>query len=797
MKLSKSSNKATYYIDLSYGCSQRPLDNSRQANLQVLPATFSASDDILFCPPSLLSECDIARREKEALDLVDIQNRLNITDKELSEFELELEYGVTNRKSSFRADYNLTENAENRLPIKSSNQGKKIELPSRRSTEKNVALGDKRKKKSVKSPKKDPTLKHGTRKRVSEMLRSELAKSMSNVRALSDAVKKDVASIQWMCRGLVKNEERYPGAQHRLKSWGTHQIVLATKYLILVAEANAYSRWKALMMVAREKEKRMKYLQYQGLRKLGHATHHVGIRYISGRWLRWGKVVLHYRKVERQRLEYKSAVIIQNLCRSVSAKIVAFYMKQLREIRSATFLQAFVRRICALRVYRTLQHERKLRNASVVIQCAYRCYHALHSLYQLRVSRVRRNSSIDVQRLFRGMRGRKVARTFADKRRIFNAACNIQSLWRGIHGREKANARKLFVKRNNASIVIQAFVRGSLSTKKVKMLRLEAERLIVLQKRMSVKLQRAYRSHRKIVLTKLEMVTQVALARRKFRAAARIQSLFRGVQARVLFSAMMEEHFNIMVTNARRWQETWGEDVNCWYYYDTETEQTLWEPPASGYTKSDTRLVLQDGSVVDDPWSEQAEIVHAKCDDCDEAIATRQCDQCGDKYCSACYTRAHPKGGRRELHTYVHIGPIECEECSQKQAKKWCTMCDGPFCLSCFEKMHSRGYRSLHAYCNIYKSGNISPRAWGPDGSAAGMFVPGSTYDAGNNTMDGGEWYDGDEEEFTEHEYDKFYEDGDPSGIYDGVWSTHYDEEGNAYYYNSETGESLYDYPDT
>lgn len=788
-------NKATYYVDLSYGCSQRPLGNSsRLANLQILPVSFSSG--VVFRPPSLLSDCDIARREKEALELAEVTKGLSITDEELAEFEFDLEYRVST--SSF-SGHGLSENAENKLSRRSPNQRRRIELPN--SKERNAKLGKKKSTKSLKRmlSSRDQNSGDGFRRSVSEILRSELNKSMSNVQALNDTINEDVASIQWMCRGLIKNEDRYLEAQHRLKSWGTHRIVMATKYLMLVAEANAYYRWKALMMIARKKEKRVKFLQYQSMRRLGLVARNVGNRYISGRWLKWGEVVLHYRKLERQKLEEKSAVAIQNLCRSTAAKITAFCMKKLQELRAATYLQAFARRIFALQVYRALQHERKLCNASMVMQCAYRCYHARYSLNQLRVRRMRRNSSIDVQRFFRGIRGRKLAYILAGKRRIFSAACAIQSMRRGICGREEARARKKIVKRNNASIAIQTFTRGYLSMERVKMLRLEAKRLMVLRKRMTIKLQRAYRSHQKHVLTKLEMATQVAVARRKFRAAARIQSIFRGVQARVLFSAMMEEHFNMMVTNARRWQETWGEDINCWYYYDTETEQTLWEPPASGYTKSDTRLVLQDGSVVDDPWSEQAEIVHAKCDDCDEAIATRQCDQCGDKYCTACYTRAHPKGGRRELHTYVHIGPIECEECCQEQAKKWCTMCDGPFCQSCFEKTHSRGYRSLHAHCNIYKSGNVSPRAWAPDGSAAGMFVPGSTYDAGNNVVDEGEWYDGGADKFNEfnaHEYNEFYED-DPNNTYDGAWSTHYDEEGKVYYYNSETGESMYDYQNT
>ena len=38
------------------------------------------------------------------------------------------------------------------------------------------------------------------------------------------------------------------------------------------------------------------------------------------------------------------------------------------------------------------------------------------------------------------------------------------------------------------------------------------------------------------------------------------------------------------------------------FYYKETTQESQWEAPTShGYTREDTRLVLQDGTVIDDP----------------------------------------------------------------------------------------------------------------------------------------------------------------------------------------------------
>ena len=65
---------------------------------------------------------------------------------------------------------------------------------------------------------------------------------------------------------------------------------------------------------------------------------------------------------------------------------------------------------------------------------------------------------------------------------------------------------------------------------------------------------------------------------------------------------MDKERTEGMVSEAHKWKEAWSEDAATWYYYNEESNESLWEPPSTGYTKhSGTQLILKNGKIVDDP----------------------------------------------------------------------------------------------------------------------------------------------------------------------------------------------------
>ena len=281
------------------------------------------------------------------------------------------------------------------------------------------------------------------------------------------------------------------------------------------------------------------------------------------------------------------------------------------------------------------------------------------------------------------------------------------------------------------------------------------------------------------------------------------------------------------VARAREYTEIWDEDSQGYFYYNTSTEAALWEPPSSGFTKADGKLVLRNGEVIPDPAVDPA--ANAKrCIECTTEYASRYCHDCDDNYCDECWTKTH-SAGKRALHSFELTGPTKCVECSVEVAVMWCDDCDDPYCQDCFKSVHKAGKRKKHK--------------WNPIGDKAIVLeeaaVEGGEYDGGGGgggggvdgfmaaAAAGGEWseyYDDEsgspywynettgESSYT-NPYDaaaadaaivadaygadaygsEAYEDGAGGGV-DG-WSEQYDDDGNVYWYNATTGESSYEDP--
>ena len=61
-------------------------------------------------------------------------------------------------------------------------------------------------------------------------------------------------------------------------------------------------------------------------------------------------------------------------------------------------------------------------------------------------------------------------------------------------------------------------------------------------------------------------------------------------------------HLMEWIAQAREWKQLYADTVGTYFYQKKTTREWQWEVPTSqGYTRADTRLVLQDGTVIDDP----------------------------------------------------------------------------------------------------------------------------------------------------------------------------------------------------
>ena len=521
---------------------------------------------------------------------------------------------------------------------------------------------------------------------------------------------------------------------------------------------------------------------------------------IAATWIKWTFNVAEMRRIERDKLEDRCAKILQNAWRGRLSRLLVQKIKAERkfknEFNGSVQIQSLARGVATRNNYHKILVQRQRQHAALTIQCSIRCFVANVLVRAKFDEKYRDLATRGIQRYMRGMFGRSEAKRRRVLKQRNEAATEIHRVLRGKWGREKFDKMVEFVEQSQACVIIAKHIRRCLSITRCRRLREVRERERKKLEKAAIVVQKIYRGHRGRVMTSLLMKSQKGVNSKRDDAVKKIQSLARGVEARVRVKALLEDKKAFMMQDARMWQETWSEDQNAWFYLHEETQEAMWEPPTDGYTKADGRLVLKSGRVIEDPLmamtdeEKEAKEKESKCVECEKADATRICNECGDKYCSACYATAHATGKRSE-HTFLRIGPIECEECEKELAIKWCTQCDDPFCGDCFDKIHQRGKRRAHAYCNIDSHGVVSPRAWGANGQPAGVFSGGKLGAGGGGGMEsdygnmegyGGEGTAGGGEGF--------------GAVAAGdEWAVYYDDQNNPYWYSNSTGESMYEQP--
>ena len=626
-------------------------------------------------------------------------------------------------------------------------------------------------------------------------LRAELGNSIHSMQALTAAVKEDVIKIQKMCK--IGPEHGKAGVY--MKSWAVERVAAIMQDMLFSYVGSAFERWTTVVKTMKKEEKMTKYLRYQGTRKMELFLKEWLRKRIASGWIRWVDAVVRMGMVEREKLENKMALVLQNAWRGRLSRLMVQKIREQKrfkeEYEASVKIQAIARGVETRVNYHKILNERARQFAADMIQCGMRCYWARCECLRRVEARDRELAAGCIQRYMRGMFGRiKCRKIRHENKRNFDAR-EIQRCLRGRWGRKKFNQRKLDLKQAHACVVIQKHMRRCLAMTRCRKLREEQARELWKLEMAAVLVQKYYRGHRARTEVNMKMHSHRGIQRKRNAAATKIQAWNRGVEARIRVRAMLKDKIEFMITDSRLWQETWSEDANAWFYLNADSGEAIWEPPKGGYTKADGKLVLKSGKVIEDPLKamteeeKEAKEKETKCSDCEKEEATRFCNECGDKYCSTCYAQAHASGKRAE-HTFARIGPIECEECGQQLAVKWCTQCDDPFCNDCFKKIHSRGKRKLHFFCNVDGHGNVSPRAWASDGQPAGVFSV-DKMGVGGGPLGLGDDYSGMEGYGSEGASGERF--GQVSE--EGEWSVYYTDDGVPYWYSNITGESTFDDP--
>jgi hypothetical protein len=243
--------------------------------------------------------------------------------------------------------------------------------------------------------------------------------------------------------------------------------------------------------------------------------------------------------------------------------------------------------------------------------------------------------------------------------------------------------------------------------------RAEAEEYWAMQRKAATDIQRVYRGYRGRVKSRLH-VMEINRRRKKIATAAtKINNCARRFLARRLLQKMKKQQIAIWMDQARNWVEMWSEDQATWFYANMTTGESQWEPTKQGYTKADGRLVLANGSTVEDPRNfviapedDENRYPQDVCAECSERLSIRSCNECGDHFCTICYKATHSTGTRRN-HTFTMLGPIDCSECEALLAERMCISCDEAYCDGCWRKLHMRGKRRFHPFYEVWPNGKV------------------------------------------------------------------------------------------
>uniref|UniRef100_H3HBY6 WW domain-containing protein n=1 Tax=Phytophthora ramorum TaxID=164328 RepID=H3HBY6_PHYRM len=552
-------------------------------------------------------------------------------------------------------------------------------------------------------------------------LRKELESALHSVQHLTRLVKDDICWAQKICPASELRTTLY------FKRWGREKIENIFRRLLYNLQGVAMERWKQAIAYEKQQEKLQAYLLYKGSKKLDMFLLNWSQRKLRQAWTKWWFDIVHEKALERSALQVHSIQVIQRSWRAYRGRMLAYLAKKQKVIAKQTTaaikMQRMFRGGIARKFFKLKRLDQRRQAMATRIQALARGYIVRKRAKQMQHERKKHLVASRVQALYRGRKARGEVAVRRRTRHLTNAAVLIQRRYRGRLGRASFIRRRLDRLRNIAATKIQTMMRGRRARKILAYLREEDRERQAIRRAAAINIQRVYRGHRARLSTELKLLALRERNRMYAQAATKIQNLVRKRQAIHRVERLRQERAARFVLQARTWVEYWNEDSAKWFYYNQETGEALWAPPATGYTKADGKLVLQDGRIIDPLEDGTAGILAAQkappalngdasdskpqeegeeesdkdedklCVECEEEDARRLCANCQDVFCDACYEKLH-HSAKREMHTWKAIGSLRCIECEKM-------LCEDPYCLGCFTIIHSKGNKTTHQWTDM------------------------------------------------------------------------------------------------
>jgi len=652
-----------------------------------------------------------------------------------------------------------------------------------------VSNASRRSTKSHKSTKSTKANKVKTSEDEANELKMELLKSLRNMQKHTELVKDGIINVNEIVQ--VNN----PKARAIMTAMSAEKLRAAIWRLVEKELKRGWNAWMIEFKRQKVGSKIVQYVRFQSMRQIASALGRLAHRALEIKYVRWYNYATKESARIRRERELKGAINIQKCLRRMFARNRVEALRQRNKYQrlfdACIVLQKMFRGKVRRWKYVSFKR-RKLEDKSVrILQRVQRGHKARRRCRVLRLHRDKGRAATMIQALVRGRISRKRAQKAKKEHGRLKSCIKIQAVIRGFITRRRATAVQRMMKKIKATIKIQKMIRGAICRMNMAAKRAELIAYKEIRETAAIKMQATVRGFCAKQRVKLMNIKKIRRMRKQNDAATKINCLVRRFNAKRLLKRMRRARMDLWLRDARTWIEMWSDDSKQFFYLNSQSGDALWEPPPVGYTRStDKMLVLANGNVIEDPrfakkddQQEDQDSYQRLCSECTDRVAIRQCNECGDRFCTKCYKSLHATGSRRK-HTFKPLGPIDCTECESLLAERWCVACDEAFCDPCWRKVHARGKRRFHPYSEVSPEGKVDQRVFTMDGEQVDDYDP--TYS--QQRLEGEEG-NADNYGQTAAGY------GETAAGYGEEWTQYEDEEGNPYYYNNFTGESTYDYP--
>lgn len=654
-----------------------------------------------------------------------------------------------------------------------------------------------------------------------EALRTELVKSLGNMQHHTAEVKHGILHVQEIVS--LTN----PKAKTFILTMAADQLFAVIKKVGLRQIRRGWDAWKLNIKNQNLIIKAVLFKRFQHFRNLAILLNKLVSQIIGAKFYQWARYCITMRTHEEMELKTAAVLLVQRVVRGILSRVRVKKLKDNQNFTrmhdSLVKIQALFR--CKLQHWKYKKYRRNiLEDASArTMQRVVRGHLGRCKACKLRLFQNKELNAVMIQAVVRGLFGRKIAQEERLLRLKGAMALRIQVIARGYNARMRIKKIKRDKIESAAAVSIQAKIRGALARMNLHRRKKEAAEYQRGRNRQAKLIQSVYRGHRARILYRYYMQERNELRALENTTAIILQCFVRCFVARARIRRLREQRFNTLVVNAMAWKEMWAEDTGSWFYFNDQTEEALWEPPAGGYKKNDGQLVLESGEIIDEPdmtgKKKRAAGEEHLCVECVKRVAIRACEECGDGFCTKCYKTTHASGSRKQ-HTWKPAGPIDCTECEEELAERWCVSCDEAYCDNCWRKVHSKGKRRFHPFSQVQEDGHIDNRIFTIDGEQV------SNYDASYaqnrheddkqtesnldaevqdlySSMDIQDVVEESNEDFMQEQYNnsttsagtfEFAED-DADASTEEEWTQYNDDDGNAYWYNNYTEVSQYEDP--